>query len=292
MGRPLRKLQADVSASDTLFASQRIDRAIIQGQVFKHCTFANISFKDCCIKDAIFVNCVFASCYFRKAQLESVKFSGCKFVDCDLGKIDVRVCDFKLYNSFSGCFIRFDEIRDSLPSEGNLKSHLCFNLAREARNLGAIRESDRFRQVAAEGLESHLLQAVRHASSFYREKYTGGARTSAFGEYLASKSRGYLFGYKRSWLVLLRNWIIANVIIFPLWFLLVRAGIQRDGRPVAVGDLWLGSLGNTLPGSGISDVKFVSAAAQFAAFIEVLSALLFGGLVAALIFRSVFERSQ
>jgi hypothetical protein len=77
---------------------------------------------------------------------------------------------------------------------------------------------------------------------------------------------------------------------FPALFLFVRDGIQRAGRPATVGDIWLASLGNILPGSGISDVRFVSSASLVLAFIEVLVGLLFTGIVAALIFRAVFDR--
>jgi hypothetical protein len=291
LGRPLRKLTPGGDVVDSLFASDRIDDTVVEDVTFAHCTFANVSFKGCTVRNTRFIDCVFANCYFRGTKLASATFSGCKFIDCDLSKVDVRTCDFKFYNSFTKCHIRFGEMRNSFPSEGNLRAHLCANLSREARMAGDISDSEKYRQAAAKGMEDHLWAAVTHQSAFYREKYRGTVRLSVLIEYVASKSRGYLWGYRRSWLVVLRNWAALNLLFFPGLFLLLRKGVERRGRPANLWDLWLGSIGNTLPGAGISDVEFISPPAQIVAFLEVLLAVVFGALVTALLFRSIFERA-
>lgn len=292
LGRPLRKLTpGGGSTADVLFASDRIDGLAIEDAKYAHCTFANVSFKDCTLLHTTFINCVFANCYFRKTKFNSIVFTGCKFIDCDLSKVDIRACNFKFYNTFTNCYIQYGELKNSLPSEGNLRSLLCSNLAREARQFDDIGDSEMYRQTAAKGLEEHLWAVVTHQSAFYKEKYRGSERLNALIEYVASKSRGYLWGYRRSWLVVLRNWAALNLVVFPVIFFLLRDGVERQGQPATVLDLWVGSIGNSLPGAGISDVQFVSVPAQLVAFVEVLLALVLGALIAALLFRSIFERS-
>jgi hypothetical protein len=289
-GRPKRTLDPGVGLVDALFASDRVDGQTFNQLEYRHCTFANVSFKDCIIQGTTFQNCVFAGCYFRRAQITNAKFIGCRFIDCDFPKIDVRNSEFK-YNSFIRCYISYGELKDSLPPQGNLKSEMCVNLASEARAKGDIRDSERFRQAAADGLEEYLWAIITGRSEFHRQKYGTADRWAALAKLTASKVRRHLWGYRRSWIVVLRNWLALVLVGFPLWFYGVREGIKRNNRPAEVADIWLASLANALPGSRISDVTFVSAAAQFAALSEVLVSVLFGGLTAALLFRSIFERA-
>ena len=131
-------------------------------------------------------------------------------------KIDIRASDLKYYNSFSDCYIPYGELAASLPSEGNLREHLCLNLAQEASRGGALKDAGLYQQAGARGREEHLKSAFLHSSEFYRKKYKGGARWEALIQYFGSRSRGYLWGYRRSSLVILRNWAIVTLGVFPL----------------------------------------------------------------------------
>jgi hypothetical protein len=283
-------LPSDRGASNVVFASIRADTANFEGLKYAHCTFANVSFKDCEMRGLEFSNCVFINCYFRRTKINDCKFAGCKFIDCDLGKVDWRASDLKFYTSFVDCYIKYDELRESLPSEGNLKYHLCSNLALEARKAGALRDEGQYRQAGAKAMEAHLWDAAFGSSEFFREKYRGGQRFGAGVSYIISRVRGWLWGYRRSWLVVLRSWAILTLGVFPLTFWICNSGLQRPGRKITGGDYWRASVGNILPGSGLSDVAFVSNPALFWAFIEVLIGLLYAGLIAALIFRAVYDR--
>ena len=285
------ELPPDKDGSDRLYASIRSDGSTFKSVSFEHCTFANVSFKDCKFDQVSFSNCAFIDCYFRDTQLDKCKFAGCKFLNSDLSKVDIRSCDFRFYNTFANCFIKYGQLRESLPGEGNLKAHLCANLAREARNAGFSNDAGLYRQDGAKALERHLLDAIRGSTPYFEEHYRGHRIFAAF-RWTASRLRGYAWGYRRSWLVVLRNWAILTLAVFPLLFLVCRTGLERGGKPASVGDAWLASLGNILPGSGISDVRFVSTGSLIIAFVEVLVGLLFAGLIAALLFRSVFERGQ
>jgi hypothetical protein len=295
VGRRSSRLEAVISGPDSvsedmLFAGQRIDSQSVSERTFRHCTFANVSFKDCDVSRTAFQNCVFADCYFRETRIYDCRFSACKFIACDFTKVDLRTSDLRYYNAFRDCWIKFGEVEHTLPPEPNLRAHLCLNLAEEARDAGALADAELYRQTGARANEEHLKAAVRHSSAYYRDKFRGTVRLSAFGEYAASRLRGYLWGYRRSFLVVLRNWAIVTLVAFPLLFLLTRSGLSRQGHDVSWADLWRASLGAVLPGSGISDIDFRSGLAQALAFFEVLFGLLFAGLVVALIFRAVFER--
>jgi hypothetical protein len=286
------ELPPDKHGTDQVYASIRSDGSIFKSVKFAHCTFANVSFKGCTLDLVSFTNCAFIDCYFRDTRFQKCSFAGCKFLHSDLSKVDIRSCDFRYYNSFVNCFIRYNKLRESLPGEGNLKAHLCANLARETGNAGFSNDEGLYRQAGAKALESHLLDAVRGVTPYFEEHYKGSRRFFAAYRWAASHLRGYAWGYRRSWLVVLRNWAILTLIVFPLSFLACRSGLERGGKPASFGDAWLASFGNMLPGSGISDIRFVSNCSLVLAFMEVLVGLLFAALIAALLFRSVFERGR
>ena len=290
LGRAPATLDTASGGRDALYAAQRFDGKKLIGKQFAHCTFANISFLDCEIRDSRFIDCVFANCYFRHSKIQDSRFSACKFIDCDLTKIDIRTSDLKYYNNFQGCYIPFGELEPSLPSEGNLRQHLCLNLAEEASRQGALKDAGLYRQAGAKGREEHLKNAFLHSSQYYRDKYKGGARLNALLEYMGSRLRGWAWGYRRGFLTILRNWAIVALVLFPLIFWPVKNGLHQSGKSARAGDLWLASIGNMLPGSGISGIDYVSASARIVAFSEVLIALLFAGLAVSLLFRAVFDR--
>ena len=290
-GRPISPLSPVASSEDRLFASERLDGQALAKVTYENCTFANISFKDASIANVRFSNCVFLDCYFRGTKIYDSYFSACKFIDCNLAKVDIRGSDLRYYNTFVGCHVPYGTIQESLPSEGNLRAHLCMNLSDEARRAGQLKDADKFRQAAARGLEQHLSGAVFRSSEYYKAKFRGFNYWGALIELLASKARGRLWGYQRSFLVVLRNWALLTLVIFPALFGLVRRGLEVPGKDsVGLGDVLTASAGNMLPGSGISNVEFVSSWARTFAFLEVLTGLILTGISAALLFRAIFDR--
>jgi hypothetical protein len=280
---------AESSYVDKLFASQRLDNQTFENKAFKHCTFANISFKDSKFKDVRFEDCVFIECYFRNSQIKNCFFAACRFIDCNMTKIDIRTTDLKYYNSFQGCMVPFNELSESLPSEGNLRAHLCQNLAAEARIAGAYADSEKYQQEGARGMRRHLYAVFTHSSEFHREKYQTSERIGAFFQWLGIHFRSIFWGYRRSYLVVLRNWLVVTLVLFPIIFKFL-------GDQLRPNDSWtdrvLASLGNMLPGEGISNVEYLGVGAQLWAFTEVLIGLIFIGLVITLLFRAVYERRQ
>lgn len=292
VGRPALSAQPIASQTGALFASQLLDGTSICDVTYIGCTFANVSFKDAQLERVRFSNCVFIDCYFRDTKLTNSTLSACKFIDCDLTKIDIRGCDLRNYNTFSGCYLPYDAVEQSLPSEGNLRAHLCLNLSDESRRAGALKDADSFRQAGAKGREGHLWNAARHSNAYYKDKFKGVNRAAALAELCGSKLRGWTWGYKRSFLVVLRNWMLLTLVVFPGLLALNRHGLQLAGAPLkpSVGQLLTASAGNMLPGSGISKIEFTTGWARTWAFTEVLIGLLLTGVAAALLFRAIFER--
>ena len=70
LGRETVALDEPFGGEDKVFAATRLDKNVIKGASFCHCTFANISFKEVKITQVHFEDCVFVGCYFRKAELE------------------------------------------------------------------------------------------------------------------------------------------------------------------------------------------------------------------------------
>lgn len=282
--------QPSEGKEDCLFAAERLDGMTIEGGKFEHCTFSNISFKDCTIADAEFRNCTFLGSYFRQARIKNSKFEGCKFFDCDFTKVDIRTCDIRFYNRFIGCWIPRDILEHNLPQEPNLRHHICANLAREARISGAIRDAEWYQQAAARANEEHLRSAVRHSSQYYREKFRGTLRVSALTQLIMSKARGYLWGYRRSFLVVARNWGIATIVFFPVLYLVGGGSTFEAPDDASWSDAWLASVAVTVPSPTLPDVVLASKYGQIVALIQSASSLLFAGLVVALLFRAVFDR--
>ena len=291
LGRTQRVLNdAAQPQDDSLYVAQRLDGMTISDRTFKHSSFVNLSFKQVILKDCVFENCVFAECYFRDASFESCKFSASKFISGDLGKVRIHHTEFT-YCSFDDCYIPYREMSANMPQWDNVRGHLCVGLGRQAYLAGNIRDSERYRQHAAEANEQHLWKAVKGAGSWFREHYKGFRRVSAIGALMASRARGYLWGYRRNYLTVGRNLLVLTMGIFPLLLFLVRGGIQIDkGTRFDYPELLALSWRNILPGADFAPASYVSTTTQFVAGVEIVVGLLMLGLVVSLVFRAVYER--
>lgn len=288
LGRNLGDLHSlNTINKDLLFTNERLDEETLEDKTFLHCTFANISFKKGFISASKFRDCVFIDCYFRDTQIKNCEFSSSKFFNCNFTKVDLRSTDLRWYNSFSGCFIPYQAVVHCLPSEGNLRKHIASNLARESEYAGAWSDSQNFRQCAARGNEEDLRAIVRQSNSFYKEKYNGREQWNAFWSLVASKGRGRIWGYKKSHLVVLRNWAFFTFLFFPGIYVALGKGVELDSKSVSFVEAEIASAGNMMPGSAISNVKFTSTLSQSVAFLEAFIGLGFIGIAVSLLFNAI-----
>ena len=166
-------------ASGLLFAAIHKDGETLEGLEFKHCTFANISFKEGEFKQCRFTNCAFLNCYFRRAQIRETSFVGCKFLSCEFQKVAIRSCDFK-YSRFENCVIPFDELEYSLPREPNLRQELAHALSVVSDGLGYRRDGQRYRLASIRAKQAHLWAAIFSKSDWYQSHYRGLRKLEAF----------------------------------------------------------------------------------------------------------------
>jgi hypothetical protein len=290
LGREQVALEEPFGGSDKVFAATRLDGNVIKGASFCHCTFANISFKAVKISQVHFEDCVFVGCYFRKADLEESSFAGCRFFDCDFPKIAIRGCDFR-YSKFSKCLLKFSEMKHSLPQEPNLREDLARNLSGEASALGYPAEARAFRMCAIYSREEDLKAAIKAESDWYREHYDFPRRLGAVFSLVGSVLNRNLWGYGEKAAVLVRNFLLLGLLVFPFLFYVTRNTLRTaSGGEVAALDLWNFSLQNILPGEIDFGVRAVAASGRVLAGCESVLGTIIAGLFVTYLFRWILRR--
>ena len=255
LGRPLAEMANPYSGADLAFAGQRLDREDIQLASYRHCTFANISFKDAKLDDCNFSDCIFVGCYFRKTSLRNCKFEGSRFYNCDFPRVMLASCRF-LYVRFSDCQIAFDEIEHSLPSEPNVREELCRNLARQSLVLGLADDARRYRKAGTAAYEEHLRNGFVGNSEWYREHFIGMQRFRAFSRWMWSKMNRFLWGYCESGSRLVVNFSSFCLFVFPFlyWCMDSSEDTIRGQTTTKVVDYVLLSLSTATPADFSHDV--------------------------------------
>jgi len=290
IGRRIGDLKEPYCDKDKVFGSSRLDKKEISDSNFKHCTFANISFKQVKLQNGQFLNCVFIGCYFRRAELINTKFTGCKFIDCNFSHLAIKSCDFR-YSSFHGCQIEFSEMVHSLPSEPNLKEEITRNLALESMALGLSSESRKYRMNEIRAKEEHLLSATLGSSQWYRDHYNFLGRIQTFIQFLLSLLNRWLWGYGERSMVLIRNIFLITFAIFPILFYLVRHELEYNlQKDFSFWHIVLFSVQNVLPTGIVSGVVAIGSIAKFLAGIESFFGIVAIALFASYIFRWSLHR--
>jgi hypothetical protein len=286
------ELDRDHDASNKLFAATLANEWVFSHRIYRHCTFANISFLEARLNNCTFENCAFLDCYFRKTKFTSSVFAACKFEDCiftDAEFVDATF-DFPI---FRGCYIPYDDFEGQLPDDPGKRYKLADELAREAAARGVAGDARRYRLVSATAYEKNLWNiALASGSDYYRTHFDSNQRLSAAVSYFERKINRFLWGYgERGW-VLVRSFLLVGALIFPLLFwVLVRGQLKLpDGKPARLVDYELFSFDNLLNRTGFSAITFGGREAQLLVGAEVLVGLMFIGLFISLIFNWIRRR--
>ncbi len=282
-------LEAPWTGADRLFASQRVDDQVIASASFEHCTFVNVSFKDCELTNSTFVDCIFINCYFRKTRVHQSSFVGCRFMDCQFPKIQLSGCDFR-YSRFDRCIVDAGEMKMNLPAEHNLREELAHQLAVAAESIGRTRQARRFRLQAIGAREAHLVAAVRGENSWYREKFSTLQQIGAATRWMGSRANGLLWGYGERWTALGRNLLIATFVVYPLLFWMAEGGLAKAGSEPNIGDFIALSVDSVLPMSDLATVELTSWVTRLVVGLEAFTGLVAAGLFVTILFRSVTHR--
>lgn len=296
-GRAAGAIQFPFEGSDQLFAGQRLDGTTIASPTYKHCTFANISFKDAKLESGRFVNCAFVACFFRKTDVRSCSFSSCRFIDCEFPGASFSGCDFR-YTRFLGCYIPVDDIEHNLPPEPNLREHLAKGLAREAASLGDPHAARRFRLLEKRAYEANGWAAVIGKTKWYRDHYDLRARTTTLLRLCGSLLNRVLFGYGERLWVMLGSFALATFLVFPAIYIYLAniaglSGFTLAGASVQESPGWAAlefSLRNAAVGALASEIDPVTVAAHAAAVGQMLLTAIWASLVASHLFRWSIQR--
>ena len=282
--RPMAKIEEPYEAEDCTFSAPRLDDGTIEGANYRHCTFVDASFKAATLQDCRFLNCIFLGCYFRQATLKNCTFTGCRFYDCQFPYVKLHGCDF-MYSQFKSCQVPFSEMEDSLPKPPNLREQLCRNLAIQSADLGLSDERRCYRRLEVSAREEHLWKGITSKSDWYRTHFTGQRKLRALFQWLLSKMNGLFWGYGESLTVLLRNLLLAVMVVFPLFYWCFGDLTRSDGMNLRWWDYLYFSMVNALPVSVSSTVSASSWIGYLLAVVESVFGAVTLALFAAYVFR-------
>lgn len=272
--------------SDALFEATRFDGQEIRDIRFKHCTFANNSFKSTKLINCEFENVVFLSGYFRDSVVINTEFRGSRFIDCDFTRVDLRYSRLKFYNRFSRSYIPFNRIQECLPEEGNLRKELCDALAREAVAVGEYRDADLFRAEAIRGEKRFLKAVIWQSAPYYKAKYDNVDRLRAVGRYVRFRFFDLLWGQRRSHRVILRNWLALGIVFAILMATSWRGSLGGD---VSIEDAAIYGFLAVFPVQPLESYSISGTVVSFWVLAARFLALIFSGLFVALLFARLYE---
>lgn len=270
---------------DTLFINERFDDGHLAGRVFKHCTFANVSFLRATLESCTFLDCVFLDCYFRLTTISS-KFPASRFVSCDFARSTLADnADFNDYTYWQDCYIKFDEINSRLPSRLNLRVRLANNLATECELAGESAEARKFRLLAISAREQHCRKIYQNKESSYQKKYAN-QRLDGLWEYLKSKFQGLIWGYGERARIPISLFVILTFLLYPLAYWALNGSFDlRPGQSMTYWSYLLVSLDNVLPVAGVAPVLPNSDFLRFVIASQVLCGVLYAGIFIALLLK-------
>jgi hypothetical protein len=278
-------------ATGQMYVAQLLDGRRAAGVTFRHCTFANVSFKEAELYQCRFVNCSFLDCYFRDTEIRNCSFEACKFEDCNFAEPEFLDCTFQ-FPEFRRCFIPWRSFGHALPLDPGYRHRMADDLAREAGAAGASRDARQYRLVGEAAYENHIWNLAWASGGEYYEKPRPGLdRIEAGGRWLARKFNRHLWGYGERGLTLARSYLLVGAVLFPaLFWLFARDDLSQSGEPLDLGDYLLFSFDNLLNASGFSNVAVVGTWAQVLVGGEVLVGLVFMGLFISLLFNWIRRR--
>jgi len=179
-----------------------------------------------------------------------------------------------------------------MPQEPNLREALAHNLAREAAKLGDASQAQAYRFEEVSARETHLIAAVRGSSKWYRDHYDFSARIGVFLQLMMSYLNRLLFGYGERPTVLLRNYLVATLIVFPALFFLIPDAIASATSAQGI-TFWSAldfSAHNATAGAIETPIRAQRVIARLLAGMQSLLAAIWGSLFAAYLFRWSLHR--
>ncbi|MFH5186320.1 pentapeptide repeat-containing protein [Paenibacillus sp. TAB 01] len=182
-------------------------------RTINHSTFAKVSFKESTLSNCNFSLSVFIDCYFKKTSLENINFVGCKFINCTFDNIKLVQCDIR-FTVFENCYIEYDEVKNCLPAQSNIRWKMCTNLALESLRAGDSENYRKFFFEEKSACEEHYLGMLLQKEKYYKQKYDTIDRIVGLIKYINSQISKLIWGYGER---------IQNLVVVIFFILLIFA---------------------------------------------------------------------
>jgi Pentapeptide repeats (9 copies) len=162
-----------VKTEDQRFANDEKDTEY-KKHIFVRLVSMNIVFQN-----VDFSYCIFDGCYLRKCKFIKCNFTGCKFLSTSFHGSLFNHCTFD-YATFEKTIIADDILNTQAPERENLKAWFARSLRVNYQQLGEAESVNKAIKVELSATRTHLSQAWRSNSDYYREKYAGFKRVTSF----------------------------------------------------------------------------------------------------------------
>ncbi len=186
---------------------------IMNGLVFERCTFSKLSFTDVILKNIQFNHCIFIDCYFNKTTFDLVGFENVSFINCSLNKMKINNTKF-FYTEWENTYIKYDEIKTSLPVEHNMRKRLCKVMAKNCLSDGNVEGYKQYFFESKRAGEREYISRILRKDEYYKKH---------FNPYDSIKSVVKLGLSKINWLVWGYGERIINVFISSAFIILLFA---------------------------------------------------------------------
>lgn len=156
----------------------------------------------------------FRECYFRKTKFTKSDLTGCKFISCNFSKATFENSTLD-YVSFENCAVNFEDIKDSLPKELNLKKEICKNLAMEHLKLGNTSQYKKFLFEEREVSRKYYLNIFKYTDNYIKKNYNNlDDRALGLVKYCLITFDKYLWGYGEKLSTIIKNIFLINIFCY------------------------------------------------------------------------------
>jgi len=166
---------------------------------YKNKLFIRVTAKKLEFNNIEFSYSSFDSCYLRNCSFKNCKFIGCRFVSSVLNGSSFIDCKFD-YASFEKTKIDSDVLVQSAPSKENMKLKFARTLRLNYQTLGEAQSANKAMNIELQATETHLKNSWLSKENYYRTKYKGFKRLSAFFEWLNFKALDFFLGKWREYI--------------------------------------------------------------------------------------------
>ena len=149
------------------------------GTQYTHHLFIRLSAKNKTFTHVDFRYCVFDGCYLRGCRFVACDLTGCRFLSTSFHGSTFSDCQFA-YASFEKTSIADDILETQAPDFENQKAKFARSLRVNYQQLGEAQSVNKAIKIELEATRTHLHKAWSSKKDYYRRKYPGIQRISAF----------------------------------------------------------------------------------------------------------------